>query len=540
MPSGGRNIVLEGLFAEGVLGIFRTIRGYADLRELAAVSVPYTMDTSDPGSRVAGHQRVASERHAEDIKQYLEQSEYRFLPEVILSVRAPVNLVGARGEISPEDLGLGESVYGVTSVDGGPVRITRRYSRATARMQQLRIRRRDLEQLRRNKVIRRIDGNHRLHLAADLAEDPNTPSKYLAPFCMVLLGAPDEAADDYAESLIFHTINSKALPLESEHSLSLLLGQDPTHAMTPDNEFVYSSELHLTRQMADRLRGLPPPARQRFGERPLTALWESGRNLIAMDASIVADRHALTRFAEELFAALSDIVTKLADGQPSLCRTYRFFEVAARVWQRAEGSTHEERVRWTVEYLDGLGSWLGHRGITELLDPRSPAEVLLTTFEAARSQVPKRVFLARWYPPKDAAHGAYQKAELRLKQLRRTLDDIRQRHDIRLELIDMGTERGATFPIHEKMYDAIKSSDIIVCDLTGDRPNVYVEAGYALSHHDKGRLIFLFEPANEDDRVPFDLTTFKYVRIDQAAEIPEKLGGEIEAILAASGAVLGG
>ena len=232
MPNGGRDIVLEGLFAEGVLGIFRAIRGYADLRELAAISVPYTMDAGDPGSRVAGHQRAASERHAEEIKQFLEQSENRFLPEVILSVRAPVTLVVARGEIDPDERGLGDSVYGVTSVDGSPVRISRRYSLATARMQQLRIRRRDLEQLKRDKVIRRIDGNHRLHLAAELAEDPNAPSKYLAPVCMLLLGAPDEAADDYAESLIFHTINSKALPLESEHGLSLLLGQDPAHAMT--------------------------------------------------------------------------------------------------------------------------------------------------------------------------------------------------------------------------------------------------------------------------------------------------------------------
>ena len=407
-------------------------------------------------------------------------------------------------------------------------------------MQQLRIRRRDLEQLKRDKVIRRIDGNHRLHLAAELAEDPNAPSKYLAPFCMLLLGAPDEAADDYAESLIFHTINSKALPLESEHGLSLLLGQDPAHAMTAGNEFAYSPELHLTRLLAERLRGLPAPARERFGERPLTALWESGRNLIAMDDAIVADRGALTAFAEGLFAALADIVTRLADEQPSLCGTYGFFEVAARVWRKAEGTTHDERVRWTVRYLDGLGSWLGRQGITDLLDPRSPAEVLLSTFEAARSQVPKRVFLARWYPPEDAPGGAHRKAVLRLQQINRTLNDIHERHGVKLDLVDMGTEQGATFPIHAKMFDAIESSDVIVCDLTGKRPNVCVEAGYALSRHDKGRLVFLFEPSDEHDDVPFDLTTFKYVPIGQAAEIPGRLGGEIEAILAASGCALQG
>ncbi len=89
------------------------------------------------------------------------------------------------------------------------------------------------------------------------------------------------------------------------------------------------------------------------------------------------------------------------------------------------------------------------------------------------------------------------------------------------------------------MYDAIVSSDIIICDLTGHRPNVYVETGYALKHHEKNRLIFLFEPQSNDDRVPFDLNTFKYVPITQAADIPVMVKPEIESILRSAGATLG-
>ena len=100
----------------------------------------------------------------------------------------------------------------------------------------------------------------------------------------------------------------------------------------------------------------------------------------------------------------------------------------------------------------------------------------------------------------------------------------------------MGTEEGGAFPIHNRMYDAIRSSDIIICDLTGQRPNVFVEAGFALRHHEKSRLIFLFEPRNRNDKVPFDLTTFKYVPITQAAEIPNKVKAEIVAILRDTGA----
>ena len=334
-------------------------------------------------------------------------------------------------------------------------------------------------------LIRRIDGNHRLTLAAFVQEDITFPQKYLAPFCMVLLGPPDNDADDYSESLIFHTINSTALPLESEHGLRLPLGQNPTHAMTPDNKFSYSPELHLTRLLADRLRGLPEPARQRFGEHPLTTLWESARNLINMDAAIAQDRQTLTGFADNLFAGLADIVTRLTVNHPSLCNTYGFFELAARVWREANGNDHETKVRWTVDYLDRIGHWLGKQGITNLLNPLSPAQQLLETFKAVQSRIPKRVFLARCYPAQDALNDAHNKAVLRFQQLQQTLTSFQQVHGIELELIDMRTEEGGTFPIHSRMYDAIASSDIIICDLTGHRPNVYVEAGYALKHHEE-------------------------------------------------------
>jgi hypothetical protein len=159
--------------------------------------------------------------------------------------------------------------------------------------------------------------------------------------------------------------------------------------------------------------------------------------------------------------------------------------------------------------------------------------------EALPSHIPKRVFLARWYPAQGEPNNAYDKATFRLQQLRNTLENIERQRGIKLELIDMGTEQGGTFPIHERMYDAIASSDIIICDLSGRRANVYIEAGFALRHHESNRLIFLFEPADAADaadKVPFDLDTFKYVSITEAAEIPNRLKPEIESILRSAGA----
>lgn len=532
-------IEFEGYFAESVLGIFRIIRGFADLRDLAAVSVPYEMTNHETDAqRVIGHQRKMDEDHAKDIKKYLEQSDNRFLPEVVLASRIPVNLETAQGIINPDQLGLGEVVYGVHDVGTTPITIRRRYKSKTTRIQTIRISSQDLKQIKKDKLIRRIDGNHRLALAEYLVDDPAVPSKFLAPFCMVLLGAIDNGADDYAESLIFHTINNTALRLESEHGLRLLLGQDSDYDMTPEKEFDYSPKLYLTRLLSKKLQGLPQPAQERFGIQPLTALWNTACNLIEMDKSIVESKESLEQFADELFSGLADILVRLTVNHPSLCKTHSFLELAARVWRENNKGAHEDRVNRTVQTLDRIGKWLGNEGITGLLNPSSAAEQLLITFKAAQSRIPRKVFLARWYPSRDAPHDAYNRANLRLDQLQQTLGALKREEDIQLELIDMGTEEGGTFPIHQKMYQAIAESEIIVCDLTGQRPNVYVEAGYALKHHEQHRLIFLFEPQDAKDEVPFDLDTFKYVQISQAAEIPYKLKPEIMAILKDAGAVL--
>lgn len=540
MSHGRQYIQFEGYFAENVLGIFRVIRGFADLRDLAAVSAPFEMtEHHTQACRVVGHQRELNEKHALDIKNYLEQSDNRFLPEVVLSCRVPVLPIDLDQRMVSETDEPPGFVIGVQDEGSTPISIKRRYSSKTTRIQTIRISRQNLDQIKEDKLIRRIDGNHRLALAEQLLDEPTVPTKFIAPFCLILLGDTANEADDYAESLIFHTINNTALPLESEHGLRLLLGQDSAYDMTPENEFNYSPELYLTRLLSIKLQGLPQPAQERFGVRPLTVLWEAARNLIAMDETIVVNKLALEVFANDLFAGLSDILVRLTVNHPSLCKTHSFLELAARIWREAVG-THEERVAHSVQTLDRIGRWLGSEGITGLLNPVSPAQQLLTTFRAAQNRIPRKVFLARWYPLATAPDDAHNKANLRLEQLRQTLKNFQRTYGISLELIDMGTEEGGTFPIHQKMYKAIAGSEIIICDLTGHRPNVYVEAGYALKHHEQNRLIYLFEPQNSDDRVPFDLNTFKYVQISQAAEIPKKLTPEIKAILEDAGAVLEG
>jgi len=532
MSRSARYLTFEGQFESNVLGTFKIIRGFANLKDLAEISVPYEMEDSTAPGLVKGQQRQIDPAHAERIKRYLESGEQRFIPEVILSVRKGIvrrtnagSLIRSMIDGKPAPI-IAEGFNNDDGIEVGP-----RWKNENIRVHRVKIDRRMIAEIRDKKQIRRVDGNHRLALADQLTDDPHLSTKYLAPFCMVLLGPPGEAADDYSESLIFHTINSTALPLESEHALKLILGQNSDFDMKPEKEFAFSPDLHFTRLLRDGLLKLPEPVQSRLGTRPLTCLRAAVRGLLDIDPTVAKDLPTLRKYSKEFLAALCDIVTRLEPHQPSLCKAEFFIELAARIWKAApEKGGHNARVNAAVVYLDQLAAWLGKDGLVELKEGRSLSKQMLDIYAAVRKKMPKRVFLARWYPTsKDAEE--FDTAKLRLKQIRQALKEIEKDEGAHLELVDMGTQTGATFPIHAKMYDAINSADIILIDLTGVRPNVCIEAGFALRNHEKNRLIFMFQPNKVHKKVPFDLNTFRYEEFKDTGEIPDKIKPHITAII---------
>jgi len=87
LSRGRQKISFEGLLQENVLGTFKVIRGFADLRDLAEVSVAMPYQGGMNG-QVSGYQRPLDEHHVEDIKRFLSKGRYRFFPEVVLGLRS--------------------------------------------------------------------------------------------------------------------------------------------------------------------------------------------------------------------------------------------------------------------------------------------------------------------------------------------------------------------------------------------------------------------------------------------------------------------
>ena len=380
-------------------------------------------------------------------------------------------------------------------------------------------------------MIRPIDGNHRLANADKLKPKTGFSSAYIVPYCALLLGDVGERSHDYTESLIFHSINSTAKPLDAEHALKLILRQPAAETMPAAKEFAFNPALHLTRLLHEKFSHLPEPARSRLGSRPLSALSSAARELLHAYPAKKADLAALEAFAYELVGALADLCARLDGGTADICRTEYFVELAGHVWMEAPGTRHADKLHHSEKRLGQLAGWLGHDGLRGLQSNRPLGRQLLDIYAAVEKRTPKSLFLARWYPMPDQG-VALQSAQFRLEQIKATLDDLKRNHDVRLNLIDMGTQSALVTPIHAEMYNAIKTADIILCDLSGSRPNVCVEVGYALSHHHRGRLVFMFESADSNDRVPFDLNTFRYLPIPQAAAIPSLLKQAILEIMA--------
>lgn len=509
-------IQIEGIFDTEVLGTFNIIRGFATLQDLAEISVPVLMETPNEDGQVQGHQRPIDEQHAQEVKRYFEQGDQRFIPEIILSVRA---------ELVPEMDGL--SQIGVKYDNKNGLIIYRKHSSRNIRIHIVKVYRKHLAQLKDEKRIRRIDGNHRLAKAQELQPIAGQENKYKVPFCLLLLKEPGNAANDYSEALIFHTINSTAKPLDGEQALQLILGQPQAHTMPAHQEFAFAPALHFTRLLDEKLRALPEPARSRLGGRSLSRLSIAAKELLHSYPAKAANLDTAEDFADEITASLLDLCTHLHADFPDFCAADYFIELATHVWMRSDdGKPHDQRLALSRDYLRDMARWMGTDGLRGLTTGKPLGRKLTEIYDAVRSRIPKKVFLARWYPTVgDGDHKT--RADNRLAALKQLVEG-----QLGLELVDMGTEEGGTYLIHPRMYEAIGSSEVFIADLTGLRPNVMIELGYALNHQGTNRLLLMFNPVAGADKVPFDTNSFRYEQIGEAADIPNRLKGHLEEILA--------
>lgn len=472
---------LSGIL-EFSMGNFLCLRGYADYKTLSRISE----ENKDV-------QRELIEKHKGEMAAFLNSGEYRFFPEIVLSVSLLtgnnhsevsdfLSAIISKKEWSKK---LGDINISIFNHDAGD---KNRVSHITF----------DETKTKLN----RIDGNHRLSAANEVVED------FKVPFCLILCQNPDD--ENRYSRAIFHNINAKQIPLDLEENLKVILGSPDVFSddkLKTDPSFGW--KYYLARKTLQSVDFSYFPAISSYIGQAKCSFFVDLFGFLLKNQSV-----------EENDAAITKVKTQLVEVDRALVES----EITATTTNIAViGALAYYRLTNGSKYR-GFLSWIKKNNIGNV--EKLHINDVIHLYDEIYEHVPKKVFLARWYP--SAEHDGddeYRKAESRISAMK----EIAQQ--LNLELTDLGTRETGTFDIRDVMYHDIRECDIFIADLSGARHNVMIEVGYALKHVKTARMLFYFQTSDKCSFVPFDVSHLNYVPIVDSAEIKTSVKARIEHIL---------
>lgn len=471
-----------------VMDNYLCLRGIASIKALAEIS------EVNPDI-----QRNLLEEHKDEMKDFLERGEYTFFPEVVLSM--DVGLTDSSNENFEDLLTVVDSADKGFNKEVGKVKINFTAERNKLFDERKQVKIAQFEFAEADIKLSRIDGNHRLSAAQYLAND------VLIPFCLIVFPNLEEAKNN--SRAIFHNINSKQIPLKLEQNIKIIIeSQD----VFPDNILKktqpFGIHYKFTRDLLCGIGNLDftcfPRIKELISEEKYSFFTYLFRYLL--EKNLVDNTNAVGKLKSELV----NIENALNEYNIITTASHSSIIGALAYYKLAFPDKYNRFIKWVAS------NHIAEAKTISLDD-------LINIFDKVYDNIPKKVFLARWYPA--TTDPEYNKAKLRLNAIKAITEELD------LELIDIGTQQTGTFDIRTVMYHRITQSDIFIADLTGNRHNVMVEVGYALRHVKEGRMIFYFQPKDANDKVPFDLSGFKYEPISDSAEVRLKVKPLIEAIL---------
>jgi hypothetical protein len=200
--------------------------------------------------------------------------------------------------------------------------------------------------------IHRIDGNHRLEAAKRLLAEQRASASFKdfskAPFCFVVLDSDRPEDDEFAEAMLFNLINSKALAMSSEHSLSVIMRDDGAAG----ERFIEDPHVYLTRWIREKVKDWPQGFYAAMGDTPLSRLYSAAGVLLRPGGISKATQEQMETEAKRLFDPLYDLAVRLRDQHEKFVHSYAFLPIATEVYARhskvdaAKGAnTEAERLR---------------------------------------------------------------------------------------------------------------------------------------------------------------------------------------------------
>lgn len=484
-------IKLSGIL-EYSMGGFLCLRGYASFKMLSGIS--------EPNTEV---QRTLIEHHKEEISQFLNEGEYRFFPEIILSIA----LTNGKSNFDVLENFHNALQSGKTWNDYvGKVHFSMSQNTTKNILNQYsplpKIDRLNITHIKFDDALyklNRIDGNHRLSVSNDVLTD------LVVPYCLILFRNPEEE-QQYSRA-VFHNINAKQIPLNLEENLKVILGSPEVFSDEKlKNDPSFGWRYYLARKIINSIDFSYFSSINSYISDTKHVFFVELFDFLIKNNSLEEKEESIDKLKRQLV----DIEQSLIESE-IIATTSNIAVIGALAYYKL---TNDFKYR-------GFLSWIKKNNIGKV-DKLRIADVI-RLYDEIFEHVPRKMFLARWYPAK--TDPDYKKAENRLKAIKEVAKELN------LELVDLGTRVTGTFDIRKVMYDNIRECDIFLADLSGARHNVMIEVGYALKHVGTGRMIFYFQETAKEKQVPFDVNHLSYDLIEDSDDIRTKTKERIITIL---------
>lgn len=481
-------LTLTGIFSQSFGGTC-TIRGYAKYTDIVNASYPHP-----------DYQRPEDEKHIEDISKFIVSGTNSFTPEVVLAYTAEYDYYAD---------GASSEVDAVSDIRNGKGFISNKNNVSFKKVRAIP----DgflYEIIVPDKidthVFRRVDGNHRLRAFEKLINEGQAKEYYLIPFCIIIF-QDDRSLKD--EKIIFHNINSKAIPIKSEQLLNNVI-------IKKNNELDFSDEELRVDFGREYLF-----ARKLIHEYPLiirklkSVVWIKN-NLLSVLIDLIRyadtkkpidDALAESAFAMGLNSALSnaDVISD-QENAPSSGILYLLTSVCyEQELANAVGNRELEA------YRDRLLAWSKKYKIAEAQNDSVEtaainADCIKDIFERYVNSEDQTIFLSRCF------NETYDENE---HAIQRVIDGINREKKTSLKLIrvDKHTE-GETGQISDRVFKGIADAGLVIADLSSGRPNIPHEIGYAMGL--KKSLILIHNGTDEqaEEHTPSNIKMYEQIRFN--------------------------
>lgn len=496
------SLILQGVMTE-TLGGFRVVRGFARLSELATCSF------------ADDYQRDLKLKHQQDIQAFYQRGEYLFFPEVVLALELQADFEKKDAPKSDPMKMLMQGASFKSNVNGVSIRQTK--TKTAADLARVNITLPDSA----GKVLKRIDGNHRISAFEALADKALLDAKPVS-FCILLL--PQGSARQ-SEKALFYNINSKALPLTSEE---VYRGIIEDKAGFPDDvlEKDFGPEFVLCRQLRDVLNfDYLPNLRGVFGQKEglddskCSVLIESLRDLQRerdrlRNAAPLPDSASLLAAIRSVNASYVDERLQRSNSL-GLFSAFLFFAVQA-------GPRYRQLETWVLK---------NHQYELQTIN----ASDLIRIFEKVAESRHRQIFVSMQFKIPDKSGQWVDNPNW--KAIESAVAELNRDHHFDLKLTPIRIDefnKGYSYPISGEIFQLIEDSGYLIADLTAGNKNVYHEVGLLMGlnqarqkQHDNFLLLHNSSVGDVSKDFGFNIADFKQLRLTDTHSIGQEVKRQV-------------